>query len=191
MSKHVDLLARLLPPVAYDPNGKRIAAELTAEGNALDAALAGADAIADSVTPFRAFALLPDYERLLAIVPSPDATIQQRIATVIAKLNEIGGLSIPYFIRLAESLGYSISIVEPQPFRVDSGRIDDAIFDEDVIYQWEVDVSGTPEVVYYFRVGQSAVGERLLSFSDPILESVFQDLKPAHTFVYFAYQSGS
>lgn len=191
MKKHADLLGRLLPPVAYDLNARRINSELVAEGNALDAAMTAADAIAASVTPFEAFALLPDYERLLAIVPDPNSTIQHRIAMVIAKLNETGGLSIPYFIQLAQSLGYSITIVEPQPFRVDSSTIGDTIYHDDIVYQWEVVVDGAPEVVYYFRVGQSAVGERLMSFSDPVLEAVFQDLKPAHTFVYFAYTGGN
>ncbi|AYY97093.1 DUF2313 domain-containing protein [Burkholderia multivorans] len=191
MKKHADLLGRLLPPVAYDLNARRINSELVAEGNALDAAMTAADAIAKSVTPFEAFALLPDYERLLAIVPDPNATIQHRIAMVIAKLNETGGLSIPYFIQLAQSLGYSITIVEPQPFRVDSSAIGDTIYHDDIVYQWEVVVDGAPEVVYFFRVGQSAVGERLMSFSDPVLEAVFQDLKPAHTFVYFAYTGGN
>lgn len=188
MTGHVDLLGRLLPPVAYDPNAPRLAAELTAEGNALDTAQSNADAIAASVTPFQAFGMLSDYERLLQLVPSADASIQQRIAAILAKLNETGGLSIPYFTQLASSLGYTISIVEPQPFRVDGSRIDDTIYDEDVIFTWQVVVSGLAEVVYYFRVGQSAIGESLMSFSDPVLESVFQDLKPAHTFVYFAYQ---
>lgn len=191
MKKHADLLGRLLPPVAYDLNARRINSELVAEGNALDAAMTAADAIAASVTPFEAFALLPDYERLLAIVPDPNSTIQHRIAMVIAKLNETGGLSIPYFIQLAQSLGYSITIVEPQPFRVDSSTIGDTIYHDDIVYQWEVVVDGAPDVVYYFRVGQSAVGERLMSFSDPVLEAVFQDLKPAHTFVYFAYTGGN
>ncbi|WP_175845131.1 YmfQ family protein [Burkholderia arboris] len=191
MIKHADLLGRLLPPIAYDANAPLLSTELAAEGHALDTALDNADAIAASVTPFEAFGMLTDYERLLQIVPVPGASSQQRIAAIIAKLNETGGLSIPYFTQLATSLGYSISIIEPQPFRVDAGRVDDTIYDEDIVYQWRVDVSGAPEVVYYFRVGQSAIDERLMSFSDPILEAVFRDLKPAHTFVYFSYQGAS
>lgn len=191
MIKHADLLGRLLPPIAYDANAPLLSTELAAEGHALDTALENADAIAASVTPFEAFGMLTDYERLLQIVPVPGASSQQRIAAIIAKLNETGGLSIPYFTQLATSLGYSISIIEPQPFRVDAGRVDDTLYDEDIVYQWRVDVSGAPEVVYYFRVGQSAIDERLMSFSDPILEAVFRDLKPAHTFVYFSYQGAS
>ncbi|MCR1767877.1 YmfQ family protein [Burkholderia glumae] len=191
MTNHADLLGRLLPPVAYDPNAPRLAVELAAEGGALDTAQANADTVAAAVTPFEAFGMLSDYERLLQIVPTAGETIQQRIAMILAKLNQTGGLSIPYFTQLATSLGYSISVVEPQPFRVDSSRVGDPLNDQDVIYTWKVVVSGAPEVVYYFRVGRSAVGESLMSFSDPILEAVFQDLKPAHTYVYFAYEGGA
>ncbi|WP_373413244.1 hypothetical protein [Burkholderia pseudomallei] len=74
------------------------------------------------------------------------------------------------------------------PFRVDEGAIGDAIWIEDIVYQWGVTVHGSPSLEIYFRVDESAVGEPLLTFADPILESVFQDLKPADTFVYFIYQ---
>ncbi|MEX3614679.1 MAG: phage tail protein, partial [Burkholderia gladioli] len=58
----------------------------------------------------------------------------------------------------------------------------------DIIYEWEVVVRGKPALLYWFRVDESAVGESLQSFADPVIETVFQDLKPAHTFVYFSYQ---
>lgn len=189
MSAHASLLGRLLPPVSYDSGAPNLSAELTAEGKALDRALADADAIASAVVPSLFVAtFLTDWERVCAITPASDATIQQRIATVIAKINETGGLSIPYFVQLAASLGYTINIDEPQPFRVDESRIGDTIYIEEIVFVWQVEVEGAPNLSYYFRVGQSAVGERLLSFSDPVLEQVFNDLKPAHTFVYFLYQ---
>ncbi|WP_175992301.1 YmfQ family protein [Burkholderia vietnamiensis] len=189
MTAHADLLARLLPPVSYDPKATNLAAELAGEGNALDKALSDADVIANGIVPsFFAAQLLTDWERVCDLTPATDATIQQRLSAVIAKVNETGGLSIPYFTQLATSLGYTVVIKEPQPFRVDAGRIGDTIYIDDIIFVWQVVVEGAPNLAYYFRVGQSAVGERLLSFSDPVLEQVFTDLKPAHTFVYFAYQ---
>lgn len=188
MNTHADLLARLLPPVSYDANGPRLSAELAAEGTALDRAQFNADSLVREIIPFYAQQLLPDWERVCGLTPEPDATLQQRIANVVAKINETGGLSIPYFKRLAQSLGYSIEIVEPQPFRVDESRVGEALYIEDIIYEWEVVVRGKPDLLYWFRVDESAVGESLLSFADPVIETVFQDLKPAHTFVYFSYQ---
>lgn len=189
MSKHSELLARLLPPVAYEPSGPSLSSDLAAEGSALDRFLAEADGMLAGVVPsFAAIQLLPDWERLFDIAPSADATLQQRMAKVDAKMNETGGLSIPYFVNLAQSLGYTIEIQEPQPFRVNENGVGDAIYVEDVIYQWLVVVEGAPNLAYFFRVGESAVGEPLLDFSNPMLEEVIQDLKPAHTYVYFAYQ---
>lgn len=188
MNEHVELLGRLLPPVSYDAREPRLASELTAEGMALDRALADAETIVSGITPFFAHQLLPDWERVCGITPAVDATLQQRVSTVVAKVNETGGMSIPYFKRLATTLGYQIDIVEFDPFRVDEGAIGDAIWIEDIVYQWGVIVHGSPSLEIYFRVDESAVGEPLMTFADPILESVFQDLKPADTFVYFIYK---
>ncbi|WP_429496760.1 YmfQ family protein [Robbsia andropogonis] len=189
MTSHADLLARLLPPVAYDPNGANLQLELTAEGNALDAANTSADKVLGAITPWFASELLPDWERVLNLTPSADATVQQRIVAAVAKINETGGLSIPYFKSLASSLGYTIEIVEPQPFRVGTSRIGDVLYIDDVIFIWQVVVDGAPSLSYAFRVGQSYVGERLMSFADPVLETTFEDLKPAHTYVYFSYKT--
>ncbi|RQY36539.1 YmfQ family protein [Burkholderia stagnalis] len=188
MNEHAELLGRLLPLVTYDPRESRLAAELAAEGKTLDRALADAETIVNGITPFFALQLLPDWERVCGITSTEDATLQQRVSTVVAKVNETGGMSIPYFTRLAATLGYRIEIIEPDPFRVDEGVIGDAIWIEDIVYEWAVIVHGSPSLEIYFRVDESAVGEPLLTFADPILESVFQDLKPADTFVYFIYQ---
>lgn len=188
MTNHADLLARLLPPTSYARTARHISAELSAEGDALDQAQATADTVADAITPFYAHQMLPDWERVCGIVPTPDETVQQRIAKVVAKINEDGGLSIPYFKNLAKELGYDIDIIEPQPFMVDWNGVGDALYDEDIVYVWQVVVHGTAQLNVYFRVDQSAVGEPLLTFGDPVIEQVFNDLKPAHTFVYFSYQ---
>ncbi|KWH56293.1 YmfQ family protein [Burkholderia cepacia] len=184
---HADLLAQLLPPVAYAPHEPRLATELAAEGAVLDRALAEADTVEDAITPFFAHRYLPDWERVYGITPPVDATLQQRVSTVVAKINETGGMSIPYFTRLAQALGYHIEIVEPDPFRVDEARVGDILWIDDILYQWGVIVHGTPALLYFFRVDESAVDEPLVTFSDPIIEAVFQDLKPADTFVYFIY----
>ena len=183
----VELLGLLLPPVSYDPNGLRIKADLTAQGIQLDKVKEHARLVLGAITPFYAGNLLSDWERLLAIVPPPDAAYQQRIDRVIAKLAETGGLSIPYFIRLAASLGYTITINEPQPFRAGIGRAGDKIYSPDIIHVWEVNIYGSSTPIYQFRAGISPAGERLTSFGDTIIETVFNDLKPAHTYVVFKY----
>ena len=49
-------------------------------------------------------------------------------------------------------------------------------------------VTNANDNVQRFRAGISAAGERLTDFGDPIIETFFRDLKPAHTYCYFAYQ---
>ncbi|WP_024302213.1 YmfQ family protein [Pseudogulbenkiania sp. MAI-1] len=185
---HAELLALLLPPVSYAPSGPALQTELAAEGQALDAALINAERAKGAVTPFFAEQLLPDWERVCGITPPPSAGYQQRLQAVLAKLAETGGLSIPYFVRLAAGMGYQITINEPQPFRAGVGRAGDTLWVPDILWVWQVVVHSNSSNVYRFRAGQSAAGERLAEFGDAVIEEVFNDLKPAHTFVYFAYQ---
>ncbi|WP_410499717.1 YmfQ family protein [Chitinibacter sp. S2-10] len=186
---HAELLARLLPPVAYQPNQPRLAAELTAEGKALDNAQAYSDKVLAAITPFGAGEMITGWERVCGITPPANAGYQQRLQAVLAKLAETGGLDIPYFTRLANGLGYTVTIEEPQPFRVGTSRAGDAINHHDVIWCWRVHVAaGSTGLLYQCRAGVSCSGERLLAFGDPVIEAVFTDLKPAWTFVDFAYQ---
>ncbi|MFZ4171341.1 YmfQ family protein [Enterobacter ludwigii] len=167
-----EILGLLLPSEAYDPNGEQIAAEHEAEGNALQNAEDAADRVVQGVVPLGPNELLSDWERLLGLTPSPDETISVRVTLVRAKINETGGLSRPYFINLALSLGYIITIDEPQPFRVGINRMGDALYTRDTIWIWRVNVwEVKPE-----------------SPSHAQIESIFQDLKPAHTFCRFVYK---
>jgi uncharacterized protein YmfQ (DUF2313 family) len=124
-----DLLAQLLPPVAYSPDSKKLNAELTAEGNVFGTLENHAGQALDAVTPLFSHSLLADWERVLAITTIDGDSYQQRMQRVLAKLAETGGLSIPYFIRLASNLGYTITIDEPQPFRAGENRAGDRLVD--------------------------------------------------------------
>ncbi len=183
------LLGVLLPPVSYSPDQTLLSAELYAEGNALESATTAADRVKNAVTPLYAEALLPDWERVLAITPASGATYQARLNAVLSKLNEVGELSIPYFISLAASIGYTISIDEPQPFRAGTSHAGDTVYIPDVVFIWLTTVTGSSTPVYRFRSGSSVPEERFTSFSDAVIDSVFNDLKPAHSFVYFAYET--
>lgn len=185
---HDELLTLLLPPVSYAPGDGTLQAELTAEGKALDVVQVSARYVVGGVTPFLAQQLLPNWERVCGITPPASAPYQQRLQAVLAKLAEIGGLSIPYFIRLAAGLGYQITINEPQPFRAGVNRAGDTLWVSDIVWVWQVVVHSDSARVFRFQAGLSAAGERLSAFGDPVIEEVMNDLKPAHTFVYFAYQ---
>lgn len=185
---YAELLGLLLPPGCYAPDRPRLAAELRAEGNSLASVEQKSAEMATGITPFHAVSLLADWERVLALSPGDAMTLQQRRQQVIAALNATGGLSRRYFINLAKSLGYDVTIDEPEPFRAGRNRAGERIWVPDIIWVWIVNISDGQVPVYRFRAGTSAAGERLSSFGQNLIETLFNDLKPAHTQVVFNYQ---
>ncbi|MFX2607076.1 YmfQ family protein [Enterobacter mori] len=186
--KTVDLFRNLLPPSSYDPNGKYLSAELQAEANLMDDVKASAARVLASVTPFFSSETLADWERVYAVPRRAGATLQERRQNVLAKMAATGGLSIPYFINLAASMGYTITITEPDAFRVGVNRCGDRLMIKEVMWVWVVNVWGSQTPVYRFRVGASAAGEPLTAFGESLLETTFQELKPAFTECVFTYQ---
>lgn len=166
-----ELLGILLPADAYDPNGPQIAAEHEAEGNALQQAEDAAQHVAQGIVPLQINELIPDWERVLGLTPAPDASQQERLTLIKAKINVTGGLSRAYFINLAESLGYTITIDEPRPFRIGINGMGDRLYSRDTIWIWCVNVLHDDGQVNHAQ-----------------LEAMFQDLKPAHTFCLFVYK---
>lgn len=179
-------LLGLLPPVSYARNGIRVRNQAQVDANALDSTIASANLSANAIDPRRSGELLSDWERVLGL--SPATTVSRRVSAVMAKLNEIGGLSIPYFTNLAAALGYQITITEPQPFRAGVNRAGDRIAREDIMWVWWVNISQADNQIVRFRAGQSAAGERISDFGDSEIEQIFNDLKPAHTDIRFTYE---
>lgn len=182
------LLSLLLPPVAYDSQREALSAELTAEGNTFNKIESQALKVTNGITPILAADLLGDWERVLGLTPDISMSYQQRLEIVLLKLSETGGLSIAYFKSLASRLGYSIEIFEPAPFYTGINRCGDRLMAHEVLWTWGVVVSGLKVKGYFFRTGASVVGEPLSTFSDTVIETTFNNLKPAHTFCYFVYQ---
>lgn len=181
-----DILLGLLPPVSYARNAPRVSNQAETDGRVLDAVYDSGQTVAAASNPGQAGTLLAHWERVLGL-SGKDKPYQQRLTAVLTKINATGGLSIPYFMRLAEAAGYRISIEEPQPFRAGESRAGERIAPEDIIWTWRVNVAGNSQKMWLFRAGGSAAGSRLSEYSDSVIESVFEDLKPAHTWVGFAY----
>lgn len=169
-----ELLRSLLPPVAYDPHAPTVGAGLDADAAALQLAIDGAARVDAAMSPSTAGVDIGEWERLLGLLPLPDAAQADRVAAVLAKLGELGGLSIPYFIRLAASAGYIVSITEPRAFRAGVGRCGDRLYPEDIVFLWQVRIDQRP-------AGASAA-------MDAALQQTFDDLKPAHTLCQFVEQ---
>lgn len=186
--EYAALLGILLPPVSYDPRGRRLSAELLAEGAMMATTESRAEDVLGGITPYYAVGLLADWERVLGLSASDAMTYQARRAQVLARLNATGGLSRAYFINLAKSLGYVITIDELEPFRAGVSRAGDRLWIPDITWVWRVNIQEGQVPVYHFRAGSSVAGERLTSFGHNMIEGLFRELKPAHTEVVFNYQ---
>lgn len=138
--------------------------------------------------PESANELLTDWERLLAL-PGPcdtlPETIQERRLAAHSKLIRVGGASPGYFIALAESLGYQITITEYRPFRAGFSAAGDSLTNDQWLHHWMVNAAET--AVVEFSAGQSAAGEPVRSWGEDQLECPIEQLKPAHTVVNFSY----
>lgn len=134
--------------------------------------------------------LLADWERVAGL-PDPcvaalgiNQTTAQRRAALVAKLTTIGGQSAAYYIALAASLGYTITVTEFSPFQAGSDA-GDALTNDGWRFVWQVNA---PEAsIVEFAAGRSSAGEPLRAWGNELLECVINRLKPAHTYVLFAY----
>jgi uncharacterized protein YmfQ (DUF2313 family) len=128
--------------------------------------------------------LLPEWAETLGL-PSEcmgNLSKQELQLAVCAKFTARGGQSKAYFIAIAESLGYEITIVEFAPFRCGINRGGDNLYGSDWAFVWRVEES-TP--IRYFRTGISTARTRLRSWGIPLLQCVLEAIKPAHTVLLF------
>ena len=135
--------------------------------------------------------LLADWERVAGL-PDPCVevlagaqTTAQRRAALVAKLTTIGGQSAAYYIALAASLGYTITVTEFSPFQAGHSAAGDALSNDDWTFVWQVNASEVS--IVEFAAGRSSAGEALRSWGNELLECVISRYKPAHTNVLFAY----
>jgi len=180
-----ETVTRLLMPLEL---GGVFDDDVAIEAAHLDAAEANGDALLLEMFPDTASTLLPDWERVLGITPAADEPLQSRQDKALQKWREKGGLSIPYFTALAESLGYEVEIVEPLVSMADWLCADDELQDETCDGWWGLVIKN--QQVYEFRADTSCADECLLWFdSQTFLEELFKRLKPAHNDVYFVYET--
>lgn len=172
-------------PDQSDSNWQQLLQALAGEYARLD------DRLHDLVkedNPESANELLTDWERLLAL-PGPcdtlPETIQERRLAAHGKLIRVGGASPAYFIDLAKSLGYQVTITEYRPFRAGFSAAGDILTNDQWLNHWMVDAAET--AVVEFSAGQSAAGEPVRSWGEDQLECPIEQLKPAHTVVNFSY----
>jgi uncharacterized protein YmfQ (DUF2313 family) len=147
------------------------AGDIALEGAALDEAQASAELLLAEMFPDQADDLLTDWERICSITPASGSTLQARRDAVLTQIRFRAGQSRSFFIELAAAYGWTITIIEPQPFRAGESRCGDRIYIPEIVFVWRVFI---PTVTV-----------------QPALEAILNELKPAHTFIEFQYETNS
>jgi len=129
-----------------------------------------------------------DWERVAGL-PDPcsglSPTLAIRQKDLVAKLAAVGGQTPAYFISIAASLGYTITITEFNPFRVSISAVGDPLNGAD--WQFAFQVNAPLNTVEYFKVNHNAAGDALATWANARLECLINAKKPAHTVVIFSY----
>lgn len=159
---------------------------LQAEAEELARVDARADDLINEADPRTAFELLPEWEQDYAL-PDPcladGLTLERRLEILYAKVTSQGGQSRPFFIELAASLGYTVTITEFDPFTVAS-TVDESLYGDNWQFAWQVNAPS--ETIDYLTVA-SDVSTALASWGNERLKCAITRLKPAHTHVLFSY----
>lgn len=123
--------------------------------------------------PSKAVELLPEWEKVWGL---PDActgelsTLGERRAALLARIRFVGDQRPGFFIQVAASVGYTVTITE---------NVDD---DPTV---WQVNAPET--TVRWARAGEARAGDRIRTWGNEILECAILQVAPAHLTVLFAY----
>jgi len=198
---YAEAFARLLPSGeawSRDPDGclmQLIRGQAEIWGTVVDPR--AADLLEIETDPRFTLELLGDWERAYGL-PDPCVpvvqTLPERRQALAQKIAMQGGQSRAFFIGVAAALGYAITITEYVPFQFGlssfgggHGRFNPP----GIRYCWTVNVGNTR--LTRFQFGASSFGRD--SFLDirrsEDLECIFKRLKPAHTKLFFNYQTAA
>ncbi|MDF0377705.1 putative phage tail protein [Methylophilus sp. YYY-1] len=186
---HAELLKLLLPPVSYDSTGALLDAELIAEGNALDLAESSADQILIEADPRTTTVMFSDWERVYGL---PEICVtnsgivqssQERRAALVAKVIMQGGQHEQFYIDLAASLGYTITITKWAPQNTEHDT-EHAVTDEKYRFIWQVN-SALNTIRELTTEDDTEMATEV--WGNTLLECTMNRFKPGHTYIIFAY----
>ncbi|WP_428485939.1 YmfQ family protein [Rhodopila sp.] len=132
--------------------------------------------------------LLPDWEADFGLpdpCSAPGASVEQRRASLLARIASLGGQSPGYYIAVAAALGFTISITEFIPFRLGVAQLGQPLLSPGWQFVWQVNAPAI--TVSYFKLGQSVWGDPFWSVGNTELQCRIRALAPAHTLVLFKY----
>ena len=87
--------------------------------------------------------------------------------------------------------GYDVEIYEEDQFRAGENCAGDCLNTEEAVWRWVVDIADGNATAYIFRAGDARAGDRISAYSDPIIETMFEELKPAWTLARFEYEDNT
>jgi uncharacterized protein YmfQ (DUF2313 family) len=183
-----DQLRQLLPPVSYNGLAPNLSAAIEAEANALNFQHLQTEATYSAIFPDSGLALT-DWERVLAL---PDICLagesqitRQRIQAVLSKLKSHGGRSKPFFIELAQALGYEITITTFKSACAGIAGAGDPLNGGDWPYTWRINAPAV--TISYAAAGITGAGEPLAAWGNKALECRLSQMKPAGSILLFGY----
>lgn len=145
--------------------------------------------IAEEADPRTVAELFTDWERIAGL---PDAcavafggtqTTAQRRVALVGRLTTMGGQSPAYYIALAASIGYAITITEFRAHSVEDD-VNYALFGSAWNFAWQVNAA--LNTINEITVDMT-VEDPLAAWGNALLECVITRLKPAHAAVLFSY----
>ncbi len=181
-------LQALLPPGAawsIDPDAvlTRLLTVPASELALADVYLLGALAEAD---PRRTDQLLPQWEAdcgLPSACAGPAIGLNARRQAVLAQLTARGGVSPGYFIAVAASLGFAVTITEFSPL-VCELDCEQSANDEGWRFVWRVNAPAVPIIE---DSCESDAETPLVAWGNALLQCTIQSMAPAHTYCLFGY----
>lgn len=188
MTRLADQLRLLLPPVSYDGNAPNLSAAIEAEANALAAGESRAESVYNGIFADTGHGLT-DWERTLAL-PDPclideSQSVRQRVQAVVSKLQGRGGQSKSFFITLAKTLGYDITITTFRPAKAGVARAGDPIYGGEWSFTWRVNAPAV--TVSHAVAGITGAGDPLAAWGNKALECRLSQMMPAESILLFGY----
>lgn len=190
-AEYREQLKALLPPGQAFPRDPGTTMHDLLDGMSIELARVDgrASVLPQEANPSTTAELLPDWERVAGLPDkcsgALEETVQGRRNALLTKLTSTGGQSAAYFIEIAASLGYTVTIEVFRPFRAGRSVSGDPLTNGPWAFTWRVHAPAVS--VTEFRAGRSGAGERLRTWGNEALECKLNQLKPAHTIAIFAY----
>lgn len=131
--------------------------------------------------------LLPEWEATLGLPDpciGPQPLISERRAQVLSRIENFGGQSIDYFIKLAATLGFPITITEFAPYRF-GDPLGLPMLGEAWAHAWQVNAPTFS--IHYFLFGTDQFGDPFADWGGAALQCEIRRFAPGQTVVLFTY----